>query len=134
MKLIYITAKRYPGGTADHNYIENLARAFYSRLRKDFTFIVHNTDNSALPNLPLERVSIPLYIKRTFFFFFWIPWYWYRKARKDKNTIFFSNDQNLLCILIIWKNIFCLQYKVAIDWHMLSETWKDKFIALYSDY
>ncbi len=135
MKLIYITTKKYPGTTADHHYIGNLAKAFHAILGEDFYFVVCNTDPSTLPGIPLVQVSIPDFIKRTLFFFFWIPWFWLTFSRKNgEKVVFFSNDQNLLSLLIFWKKTLCLSFKVTADWHMFSQTWKDGFIARYADY
>lgn len=134
MRLIHITAKRYPGSTADHHYVENMAKAFSAQLGDNFTFVVCNTDRDAIRSLPLEILIIPSFIKRTLFFFFWIPLNWFRNRKKDQATVFFSNDQNILTLLILWKKILSLNYKVAADWHMLTNTWKDSFIACYADY
>ena len=140
MKIIYITAKKYPGKTADHNYIKNLALAFSQQLNSNFKFVVCNTDPFLLSDFTnLEVVSIPKSIKRTIFFFFWIPFFQMRessieKKKDNKRIIFFSNDQNILAVLILWKKILRFSYDVAVDWHMLTGTWKDKFIAKNSDY
>jgi glycosyltransferase involved in cell wall biosynthesis len=131
MKFIYLTAKKYPGKTADHFYIENLARAFETVLEKDFIFVACDTEQGAVPGVSLQSVSIPTYIKRSVFFFFWIPKFW-RKSKKEAMT-FFTNDQNLLVCLIFWKKVFRLPFTIMADWHMLSETWKDAFIARYAD-
>ncbi len=133
MKLIYLTAKRYPGTTADHHYVENLARAFGRELGGKFTFVVSEAEEGALSGIPLVQVVSPTFLKRTLFFFFWIPWHWCTTVKKDENTVFFSNDQNLLALLIFWKKLLSLSYRVAPDWHMLSHTWKDRFIARTSD-
>lgn len=134
MRLIYLTAKQYPGGTADHNYVRNLALAFYRKFGKRLTFVVCNTKKDALLDIPIVSISVPQFIKRTIVFFFWIPWYWFTELKKNKaSVIFFSNDFNLLIILIIWKRLFNLPYKIVSDWHLLSNTWKDKFIAKWSD-
>ena len=40
MKLIYLTAKKYPGQTADHGFIKNMARSFTKLLGPDFLLVV----------------------------------------------------------------------------------------------
>lgn len=126
MRFIYLTAKKYPGGTADHNYILNLAKAFFEELGANFKMIVCNTKK--INGLPVINVIVPRFIKRTIFFFFWIPYYSLLKLKNDE-TIFFSNDQNLLAVLIFWKKNLGLSYKIVADWHLLTETWKDRYIA-----
>jgi len=59
--------------------------------------------------------------------FFWVPWYCFRHPAKD-GTVFFSNDLNLLSASILWKKLFRHTYIVS-DWHELSGTWKDRFVA-----
>lgn len=134
MRLIYLTAKQYPGGTADHHYIRNLAEAFNSMIGKHFTFIVWNTKTDELQNISTVSVNAPYFIKRTIAFFFFVPKYWFLELRKEKKqVVFFSNDFNLLIILIIWKRLFNLPYIIVSDWHLLTNTWKDKFVARRSD-
>ena len=139
MRLIYLTSKKYPGNTADHHYVENLARAFNVILKDDLTLIVCNTDKNSLPSIHIISLDVPIFVKRTLFFFFWTPWYWFsslrkRDSNKDSQIIFFSNDQNLLFLLIFWKRLLHLPFMITADWHMLSKKWKDKYIAKHSDY
>ncbi len=135
MRLIYLNAKQYPGGTADHYYVLNLAKAFYKKLGKNFTLVLCNTRGEHLSGIPIKDVTIPLFMKRTVFFFFWIPWYWVRELRKEKSpVIFFSNDLNLLAALIFWKKIFWLRYRIVSDWHLCTQTLKERFVAQGSDY
>jgi glycosyltransferase involved in cell wall biosynthesis len=135
MRLIYLTAKQYPGGTADHHYISNLADSFYAELGEKFTFVAVNTKKNALPNLPVISLNFPHIIKRTLAFFIWIPWYWFinQKQFTNDHVIFFSNDLNLLTILILWKKVLHLPYIIISDWHLLTHTWTDKFVASHSD-
>jgi len=133
MKLVYLTAKKYPGKTADHNYILNLAKAFNSSLSGQFTFVACDTEEQSLAGLPLRNVRVPHFLKRTFVFFFWIPWFYLFELRKERLVIF-SNDQNLLTLLIIWRFILRGRFTIASDWHLLTGTWKDGFIARHSDY
>lgn len=136
MRFIYLTSKQYPGGTADHNYIKELATAFDKELGEAFTFVVCNTQKNVLPNLPILSINFPRIIKRTVIFFLWIPQYWYKNFNHLKNTpvIFFSNDLNLLSILIFWKWLLHLPYTIVSDWHLLTNTWKDKFVVSHSNF
>lgn len=134
MKLVHLTAKRYPGSTADHQYVENLAKAFHGELGDNFIFVVSGAEKGALQDLPVVCVPVPRFMKRTVLFFFWIPWYWMKYPHKKEKTVFFTNDQNLLTLLIFWKKFLCLAYEVAADWHMLSVSRKDGFIARGADH
>src|SRR3989344_5950157 len=133
MKLFYLTAKMYPGRTADHSYILLLAQAFATKLKDDFFLIVCNTKKESIPDLPLIHVKIPPYLKRTLFFFFWLPWFCVSSVRKQQLTkeriIFFCNDLNLLSLLIFWKKILNLKLDIVTDWHLLSHSWKDRWVA-----
>jgi glycosyltransferase involved in cell wall biosynthesis len=131
MKFIYLTAKRYPGGTADHHYIENLAKAMHSELGSDFSLVVFNTEDKVFGDLPVMNLRIPYFIKRTAYFFFWIP---FGVMGGSEQTTFFSNDQNLLSILIFWKKILNKKNNIVADWHLLTNTWKDSYIARNADH
>ena len=143
MKLIYLTAKQYPGGTADHHYILNLARAFRAELGDGFTFVAVNTKKEDLADLPFVNATVPSFLKRSAFFFFWIPLFWRNYVhcaryginanQYPEDIYFFSNDLNLLSILIFWKRLFGLRFKVVSDWHLLTKSFKDKYVARRSD-
>src|SRR3989344_5488978 len=137
MKLIYLNAKKYPGNTADHHYVRNLTYAFQKELGKDFTFISLNTEKEALPNISLVNISVPFFLKKTVVFFFWLPWFYMRKigprGPSNEPTVFFSNDFNLLTLLIFWKIILFLPIKIVADWHHLTHSWKDHFVATHVD-
>ncbi|MDP3962767.1 MAG: glycosyltransferase [bacterium] len=137
MKLIYLTAKQYPGNTADHHYVRKLAYAFQGKLGKDFTFTTVNTAKDALPELFSTSIYVPFFFKKTSVFFFWLPWFYLRNIRPKKcpgePVVFFCNDFNLLATLIFWRTVF-LRINICADWHLVSRTWKDRFIARYVDY
>lgn len=137
MKCIYLTAKKYPGTTADHQYVRSLAYAFHKELGKDFTFISWNTRKDVLPDLPLVSVFIPFFLKKTFVFFFWLPWFYMKEIRPNKQPgeqiVFFSNDLNLLLLLIFWRYMFSLPIRITADWHHLAYSWKDRFVASHTD-
>ncbi len=132
MKFFYLTAKQYPGKTADHNYIKNLAKSFFAILGKNFNLVVCNTADTAFEDVSIINLKIPPYLKRTIFFFFWIPYLLIRNTYADHHKdkiIFFSNDQNLLSVLIFWRFILNKKITIVADWHLLTDTWKDKFVA-----
>ncbi|OHA17029.1 MAG: hypothetical protein A3C79_01970 [Candidatus Taylorbacteria bacterium RIFCSPHIGHO2_02_FULL_45_28] len=138
MKLIYLNAKKYPGNTADHHYVRNLAYAFQKRLGENFTFVSLNTEKDALPNISLASVFIPFFLKKTLVFFFWLPWFYMRKVGPHKLpnelVVFFSNDLNLLTLVIFWKTVLSLHIKIVADWHHLTHSWKDRFVSAHVDY
>jgi glycosyltransferase involved in cell wall biosynthesis len=133
MKFIYLTAKKYPSQTADHAYIKEMARSFTSILGKSFLLIVNNSQTEVLTGINVLNLSIPRIMKRTLFYFFYLPYFFITKCRKEK-TIFFSNDLNQLSILIFWKKLFHFDYIVCSDWHMLVNNWKDSYVSKNSDY
>lgn len=135
MKFVYLNAKTYPGITADHHYVRNLAYAFYKELGDKFALVTINTKSDALPGLKTLNASIPSFLKKTIFFFLWLPFVYISKLRSGNDkVVFFSNDLNLLSILIFWKKILWFSYIVAADWHLLTETGKDKYVANNADY
>ena len=133
MKLIYLTAKQYPGGgTADHHYIKALAYALHRELGEQFLFIACNTAQKALPGLPVRSVAVPSFIKRTVVFFFWLPWFWYAQPQQ-RADVFFTNDFNLVLVLSFWKKLLWLPYKVVSDWHLMTTPGKDRRVIAASD-
>ncbi len=133
MKFFYLTAKQYPGKTADHNYIKNLAKSFSAILDSKFNLVVCNTKDSDLDKISTINLKIPRYLKRTAFFFFWTPYFLIKKLFSDydhdEKIILFSNDQNLLSVLIFWRFILNKKITIVADWHLLTDTWKDEFVA-----
>ncbi|GEM_PF-581105 len=137
MKLIYLNAKKYPGNTADHHYVRNLAYAFQRELGDDFIFVSLNTKKDALPGISLESVYVPIFLKKTLVFLFWLPWFYMKNVKSQKRlndqVVFFSNDLNLLTLLIFWKIILFLPIKIVADWHHLTHSWKDRFVLAHVD-
>ncbi|MDD4761546.1 MAG: glycosyltransferase family 4 protein [Candidatus Pacebacteria bacterium] len=131
MKFIYLTSKKYPGKTADHNFVKNMAKSFFAKLGSDFLFVVAK-DEEKIKEAGVFNLDLKIRRGRSFFYFFWIPFFVF-KNRKEK-IIFFSNDSNLLLILIFWKKAGRLNYLICSDWHQMFLNWKDKRIARGSDY
>jgi glycosyltransferase involved in cell wall biosynthesis len=129
MKIIYLTSKKFPASTADHFFVREMAGAFTKILQKNFLLIVANNFANDLTGISYR--SLGLNIKRglSIWYFIWLPLIVQRKNLNNVNTVFFSNDANLLTVLIIWKKIFQFKYRIVSDWHMLFEDWRDRFIA-----
>ncbi len=137
MKFIYLSAKKYPGSTADHHYILNLAKAFSLNLADSFRFVVCNSVVPELKGVSIINLTIPALLKRTIYFFFWLPVFIIKEAsldrEKNNKLVFFSNDQNLLALLIFWKFVLGKKFDIVADWHLKTETWRDNFIARNAD-
>lgn len=133
MKFIYLTAKGYPASTADHIYILELAKGFNAILKDNFLFVVANAFGTDLQGLPLLNLRLSLQSFRTVFYFFWLAYFILRNGYTKSESVFFSNDPNLLVLLIFWKRLLRFHYRVCSDWHMLFGDWRDRFIARGSD-
>ena len=140
MKLIHITAKKFQSLTADNIYILNLAEQFNNLLGQDYFIIIGGKTSEQFKNAPLinlnfkRRQSVFLnFWLPYFFYFFWLPYFIFKK-RLSFGAIFFSNDPYLLAHLIRLRKIFRFKYKICSDWHMLYNNWRDKYIAVNSDF
>jgi glycosyltransferase involved in cell wall biosynthesis len=132
MKFVYLTAKAYPASTADHIYVRELARGFHSILGKDFTLIVANNHGEDLQGIPVLNLHLSLRRFRTVYYFLWLRRFIF-SGHRNNDTIFFSNDPNLLAVLTFWKKTLHLRYKICSDWHMLFGGWCDRYIMRGSD-
>ncbi|HVB19803.1 MAG TPA: glycosyltransferase [Candidatus Paceibacterota bacterium] len=130
MKFVYLTSKTYPASTADHIYVLELAKGFHTALKDDFLLVVANNHGNDLQDLPVLNLRLPLNRFRTVYYFFWLPYF---ILRNERGVAFFSNDPNLLSVLIFWKKVLRLQYRICSDWHMLLGGWRDHFIMRGSD-
>ncbi|MBU4347929.1 glycosyltransferase family 4 protein [Patescibacteria group bacterium] len=133
MRLIYLTAKKYPGNTADHIFISQMAQAFFSLLSRDSIFVVTNDYLNNFGNINVLNLKLRLKKFRSLYYFFWIPFFVLRKRLK-KDDIFFCNDMFLLSILIFWRKLLRFNYKICSEWHLLFNDWRDEFVASNSDY
>jgi len=129
---IYLTSKRFPATTADHIYIRALAHAFAKRLRERFKLVIAGKPSDDLQGVPVISVAVPSHL-RSFFYFLWFPLFAISLPRSEPNVIF-CNDFNLLSIAVFWRTFFPRRYRICSDWHLLSETWKDKYVISRSDY
>ncbi|MEK7109463.1 MAG: glycosyltransferase family 4 protein [Patescibacteria group bacterium] len=133
MKLIYITAKKYPSAKADPFYVQSMARAFAGLLGDDFTFLVRGEVPQELRGFGAQAVRIPDRL-RTACYFFWLPAATVARGWSNEKTVFLSYDPNLLSILIFWRSVLGFTYRVASDWHQLFDDWRDNYVARHSDY
>lgn len=140
MKLIHISTKKFQSLTADNLYILNLAEHFNNLLGQDYFMVIggklpEQLKNAALINLNFKsRQSAFLnFWLPYFFYFFWLPFFIFKK-KLSSGVIFFSNDPYLLAHLIRLRKIFRFKYKICSDWHMLYNNWRDKYIAINSDF
>ena len=132
MRLIYITGKTYPGSTADHHYVRQLARGFTGVLGNNIQLVARGNIDFLDKRSAIRPIKIP-WIKNSIFFFFWILFFSIKNFKNLGEIVFFSNDSYILLILIIWRKIFRFKYKICSDWHHLFHDFRDKFIAQNSD-
>lgn len=132
MELIYLTAKRFPATTADHVYTHFLANAFSRLLGNRFTLVIAGTVPSELDGIQVYGVKMPKMF-RTAYYFFWLPYFICLRSRRATDLVFFCNDFNLLVLLAFWKSFLKGRYRICSDWHLMTETWKDTYVARASD-
>ncbi len=141
MRLIQITAKRIQNFSADIAYILNLSENFNKILKDDYLLVVaENTEGQGgglnILNLNFKKTfnNLNLIFYYTYLrYFFWFP-YFYLRQKSKKDIVFFSNDVNLILILIFWKIFFRAKYKICSDWHMVFKNKKEKLVIKYSDF
>ncbi|MBU4375599.1 glycosyltransferase [Patescibacteria group bacterium] len=141
MRLIHLTGKRFEYLSADSIYISNLAEQFSKYLADGYLLIIGNKSPEQFKNINLINSRLSSYGNGWLhfwlpyiYYFFWLPYFILTQKIKNTKTIFFSSDSNLLLILIFWKKIFRLKFKICSDWHMLYNNMKDSFIPRNSDY
>jgi glycosyltransferase involved in cell wall biosynthesis len=142
MSFIHLTARRFQFLTADSVYVSNLAEQFNRILGKDYLLVVGNKSveqfsgiNVLNLNLKVLGRSVWLYFWPPYVYcFFWLPYFLIFKRKLTQEDTVFSSDNNLLSLLIFWKKILRLKFKICSDWHMLFNNWKDNYVAKNSDY
>ncbi|MHB9019327.1 MAG: glycosyltransferase [Minisyncoccota bacterium] len=133
MKFIYFTSKKYPGLTADHNFIKAMATAFGNVLKNDFVFVISGIIPDDLKNINTISIKSRNHF-RFIFYLFYMPFFIIKNKFNNNNSIFFSNDPYLLSILIFWRVFLNLKYKICSDWHQIFGDWRDAYIAKNSDF
>lgn len=132
MTLVYLTAKRFPAPTADHHYIEALARAFARALDGRFLLAVGGAAPGALAGIPLQDLGAPRSF-RTLWYFFALPRLLREWRRGGEPVAVFSNDLNLLSVLAFWRPFLGHRYRICSDWHLIPDTAAAAFVARRSD-
>jgi glycosyltransferase involved in cell wall biosynthesis len=136
---------------ADTAYILNLALAFNRSIGQDFVITlsggpaqrftdenVNYTDIGTTESLIF--LKLPRYFYKALFrlsyaiFLIYFPFLSLSRRLNSNEQVIFSSDPNLLAIIIFWKKTLVLKYRICSDWHMLSNNWKDGFIAKRSDF
>ena len=128
MHLLYITGKTYPGNTADHHYVRQLAIGFSGVLEENMQFVAQGDINFLDKRNVIQPIKIS-WLKNSIFFFFWSLFFSIKNFKNLNETVFFSNDSYILSILIIWRKIFGFKYRVCSDWHHPFHDYRDRFIA-----
>jgi len=139
MKLIHLTVRKFQHLTADGYYVASLAKEFSKILRADYLLVAGN--KTAEQFVDVNVVELSLKTRNGVLLNFWWP-YLYSFAwlpfflinNKNDNVVFFSSDHNLLTILIFWKKLLGLHFKICSDWHMLYNNFRDKFVPRNSDF
>lgn len=134
MELIYLTSKKYPGKTADHFFAKEMAVAFGKILGDRFLLILAGDSSDFFRDIDVLNIGLKSEKGRTLYYFFWLFFFIIRNGRNKPETIFFSNDPNLLCDLIILRKIFRFKYRICSEWHQLFDDWRDAFIVKNSDF
>ncbi|HEV7121470.1 MAG TPA: glycosyltransferase family 4 protein [Candidatus Paceibacterota bacterium] len=127
---IYLSTKRFPSTTADHIYTRFLARALARELGDTFRLIISGPASEELAGIPAISVRAPQRL-RSAFYFLWLPLF---ALRQEPGSVFFSNDLYLLSILAFWRRLPFFTYRICSDWHLLSQTWRDRYVAARSDF
>ena len=128
MKLIQITAKKFPASTADHIFVKKSVFAFSKILGREYKFICLNCYDDSFSGMNFKKVGLNWKKGRTLFLFFWIPYYLFKTGLNKESFYFYSNDVYLLSIIIFWKKILPFKYFVVSEWHMLFGRYLDKFV------
>ncbi len=133
MKLIYLTAQKYPSRKTEPFFHISMARAFAGILRQNFLFLVRGPVPEELRGINSASVPAPKRL-RSAFYFFWLPVLVITRGWSRGDIVFFSYDPNLLAVLIFWRDVLRFKYRVVSDWHQMFGDWKDNYVARHSDY
>src|SRR3989344_6064022 len=133
MKLIYLTSQKYPSAKTDPFFVKSMALAFSEILGKDFLFLVRGDIPDELKHINVMSVKLPKRF-RTASYFFWMPFLIMFRKWNSPETVFFSSDPYLLSTLVFWRKILNFKYRICSDWHQLFGDWRDKYVAINSDY
>ncbi len=134
-KLICFTTKRYPSRGVDNIFVMEAAKSFDRALGENFLLVIAGGGRAEeLKDINKIDLGIKTQRGRIIFCFFWIPYFFLWKETGNEETAVISNDFYLLSILVFWKKVFHWKYKICSEWHMLTEGWRDRWVAKNSDY
>lgn len=133
MKLIYLTSQKFPSTKVEPMYHRSMAEAFAKLLGQRFLFLIRGDTPDELKHINTESIKLPRRFK-TICYFLWMPALIFLRKWNNRETIFLSYDPYLLSIIIFWRKIFRLKYSICSDWHQLFDDWRDRYIAVNSDY
>lgn len=134
MNFIYLTSKKYPSKTADHFFVKEMANAYRKILGDKLTLVLTGDTSDFFKDIKVVTTGILNERGRTLYYFFWLPFFIIRQKLNNPETVFFSNDPNLLVDLIILRKMFGFKYKICSEWHMLYDDWRDAFVVKGSDF
>lgn len=133
MKLIYLTAQKFPSKKVDPMYHRSMAESFAGLLGESFLFVVRGEAPNELKHINTQSIKSPRRF-RAMFYFLRMPVLVMLHKWSDREIVFISYDPYLLSVLIFWRKIFRFRYSICSDWHQLFDDWRDKYMATNSDY
>lgn len=132
--LIYLTARSFPGSTADHVSIRQLSQGFARALPGRFTLVVNQ--RGAAEDLPLPRV-VELGLGRHFRTIRLLSMFprLHRSLSRAGMTrmIYFSNDPYILLILCLYTKLV-RGYEICANWHHLNGYVIDAIVGRIADF
>jgi glycosyltransferase involved in cell wall biosynthesis len=131
MNVAYLTTKAYPGGTADHVYVRELARSLSKVC--DFALVIQSLGAGGaaeLQGISLVNRGVARRHFRALGSFLWLPRFLFGYRDLD---IAITNDQWLCVGMIFWRAILRKKFRIVFDWHGLSGTWRDAVICRRTD-
>jgi glycosyltransferase involved in cell wall biosynthesis len=129
MRIFYLTMKSYPSSTADYLYVRKLCQALSKKI--DTTLVV-NTASPDLAGLQVCEVA-PMLPNRTLSFIWWFLRYVRNDSAHCSDCTFMTNDFNIALVIIIMRRLFRAHYRIATDWHLMTDSFKDAFAMRGSD-
>lgn len=129
MKYSYVTTKSYPATTADHIYVRELVKEI-AQIRDIDLWVRKSASDTA----NIKCTLIPRWSRsRSFDLCLFLVKKLFSDHDYLKNSVYVSNDQNILIILGLFRRIAFTKVRLVYDAHMLTETWKDRVSIFFSD-
>ncbi|MCU0678311.1 MAG: glycosyltransferase [Candidatus Pacebacteria bacterium] len=131
-QLTYVTVKSFPATTADHQYIRSLALALNDIAEVSFQMVVAKSGEDISS---IKSFEFPIYLKSRTLSLFWFLLFPPKGFYDNKvNNFLICNDFNIGVVLLIAKRVTFRNWVLVFDTHMLSDSWKDKFVLTRMDY